>query len=177
MAAASARRLTVEINRTIENTGQLRREVLTGVLLNGESKASRIGQAFIKAANAMDLGKRCRSMVKRDEALGREAERLEDRRLERLRPVPSLHILTTESAGMTEGYVQSWIEEEMALYKGELQDLQKLVKKIISYKESDEDIENIKEEILYASNQLDKSKNAKRYKKDKHTNSKFDEWD
>ncbi len=67
--------------------------------------------------------------------------------------------------------------EEMALYKGELQDLQKLVKKIISYKESDEDIENIKEEILYASNQLDKSKNAKRYKKDKHTNSKFDEWD
>jgi len=67
--------------------------------------------------------------------------------------------------------------EEMALYKGELQDLQKLVKKMISYKESDEDIENIKEEILYASNQLDKSKNAKRYKKDKHTNSKFDEWD
>ena len=67
--------------------------------------------------------------------------------------------------------------EEMALYKGELQDLQKLVKKMISYKESEEDIENIKEEILYASNQLDKSKNAKRYKKDKHTNSKFDEWD
>ena len=67
--------------------------------------------------------------------------------------------------------------EEMALYKGELQDLQKLVKKMITYKESEEDIENIKEEILYASNQLDKSKNAKRYKKDKHTNSKFDEWD
>ncbi len=67
--------------------------------------------------------------------------------------------------------------EEMALYKGELQDLQKLVKKMITYKESEEDIENIKEEILYASNQLDKSKNAKRYKKDKHANSKFDEWD
>ena len=67
--------------------------------------------------------------------------------------------------------------EEMALYKGELQDLQKLVKKMISYKESDEDIENIKEELLYSSNQLDKSKNAKRYKKDKHVNSKYDEWD
>ena len=67
--------------------------------------------------------------------------------------------------------------EEMALYKGELQDLQKLVKKMISYKESDEDIENIREEILYSSNQLDKSKNAKRYKKDKHVNSKYDEWD
>ena len=67
--------------------------------------------------------------------------------------------------------------EEIALYKGELQDLQKLVKKMISYKESDEDIENIKEELLYSSNQLDKSKNAKRYKKDKHVNSKYDEWD
>ena len=67
--------------------------------------------------------------------------------------------------------------EEMALYKGELQDLQKLVKKMVTYKESEEDIENIREEILYASNQLDKSKNAKRYKKDKHANSKFDEWD
>ncbi len=32
------------------------------------------------------------------------------------RPVSSLHILTTESAGMTEGYVQTWIEEEMALF-------------------------------------------------------------
>lgn len=67
--------------------------------------------------------------------------------------------------------------EEIALYKGELQDLQKLVKKMISYKDSEEDIENIKEELLYSSNQLDKSKNAKRYKKDKHVNSKYDEWD
>jgi len=67
--------------------------------------------------------------------------------------------------------------EEIDLYKGELQDLQKLVKKMISYKESEEDIQNIKEELLYSSNQLDKSKNAKRYKKDKHNSSKFDDWD
>jgi len=67
--------------------------------------------------------------------------------------------------------------EEISLYKGELQDLQKLVKKIISLKDSDKDIEDIKEDILYSSNQLDKSKNAKRYKKDKHANSKYDEWD
>jgi hypothetical protein len=67
--------------------------------------------------------------------------------------------------------------EEIALYKGELQDLQSLVKKIISYKESDKDIESIKEEILYSSNQLDKSKNARRYKKDKHQKSKFKDWD
>lgn len=67
--------------------------------------------------------------------------------------------------------------EEIPLYKGELQDLQKLVKKIISLKDSNKSIEEIKDEILYSSNQLDKSKNARRYKKDKHTNSKYDEWE
>lgn len=66
--------------------------------------------------------------------------------------------------------------EEIALYKGELQDLQTLVKKMISYKESEKNIEDIKEELLYSSNQLDKSKNAKRYKKDKHTSDKFEDW-
>jgi len=67
--------------------------------------------------------------------------------------------------------------EEIALYKGELQDLQTLVKKMISYQNSEEDIENIKDELLYSSNQLDKSKNAKRYKKDKHISAKFDDWE
>jgi len=67
--------------------------------------------------------------------------------------------------------------EEIALYKGELQDLQKLVKKMIAYKESDTDIDNIKEDLLYSSNQLDKSKNARRYKKDKHSKSKYEEWE
>jgi len=67
--------------------------------------------------------------------------------------------------------------EEVDLYKGELKDLQTLVKKMIGYKESEEDVESIKNELLHASNQLDKNKNARRYKKDKHTNSKFDEWE
>lgn len=67
--------------------------------------------------------------------------------------------------------------EEVDLYKGELKDLQTLVKKIIGFKESEEDIDNIKEEILYSSNQLDKSKNARRYKKDKHANSIYDGWE
>jgi uncharacterized protein YqgQ len=66
--------------------------------------------------------------------------------------------------------------DEIDLYKGELKDLQTLVKKIIALKESDDDIEAIKDEVLYSSNQLDKSKNAKRYKKDKHVNSKYDDW-
>lgn len=67
--------------------------------------------------------------------------------------------------------------EEIALYKGELQDLQKLVTKMILLKDSDKNIDDIKDEILYASNQLDKNKNARRYKKDKHTNDKYQDWD
>jgi len=67
--------------------------------------------------------------------------------------------------------------EEIALYKGELQDLQKQVFKMIAYKESDKDIDDIKDDLLYSSNQLEKSKNARRYKKDKHSQSKYDDWE
>jgi len=67
--------------------------------------------------------------------------------------------------------------QESQLYKGELQELQTLVKKMIEYKKSDEDIENIKSEILYSVNQLEKSKNSRRYKKDKHSKSKYDDWE
>ncbi|ADN09580.1 hypothetical protein [Sulfurimonas autotrophica] len=67
--------------------------------------------------------------------------------------------------------------EEVQLYKGELQDLQQFVKKMIAYKDSNEDIDNIKEELLYSANQLEKSKNAKRYKKDKHSYSKYEDWE
>ena len=67
--------------------------------------------------------------------------------------------------------------DEIPLYKGELQDLQKLVKKMIEYKDSESSIEDIKDKIMHNSNQLDKSKNARRYKKDKHSNAKFEEWE
>lgn len=67
--------------------------------------------------------------------------------------------------------------EEVQLYKGELQDLESLVKKIIAYKQSDLDIEKIKEDVIYASNQIEKSKNARRYKKDKHSQSKYKDWE
>lgn len=67
--------------------------------------------------------------------------------------------------------------EEIPLYKGELQELQKLVKKIAAFKGSDKAIEDIKDEIMYSSNQLDKSKNARRYKKDKYTSSQYDDWE
>ena len=67
--------------------------------------------------------------------------------------------------------------EESQIYKGELQDLQAHVNKMIAYKNSQTDIESIKEDILYSANQLEKSKNAKRYKKDKHSHSKFQDWE
>jgi len=67
--------------------------------------------------------------------------------------------------------------DEIDLYKGELKDLQILVKKIASMKDSEDSIEDIKDTIIYGSNQLDKTKNSRRYKKDKHVNSKYDDWD
>jgi cell division protein FtsB len=67
--------------------------------------------------------------------------------------------------------------EEVALYKGDFQDLQKLIEKMIAYKDSDESIEDIKHEILYAANQLDKTKNGRRYKKEKYDSSKYEEWE
>ncbi|MEA1919650.1 MAG: hypothetical protein U9N52_07415 [Campylobacterota bacterium] len=67
--------------------------------------------------------------------------------------------------------------ESVALYKGEYSDLEKLIKQMITFKESDKEIEAIKEEILYQSNQIEKSINRKRYKKDKHTSEKYRDWE
>jgi len=67
--------------------------------------------------------------------------------------------------------------EPSQLYKGELQDLETYVNKMIEYKNSDEDIGAIREYLLYSANQLEKSKNARRYKKDKHSQSKFEDWE
>lgn len=67
--------------------------------------------------------------------------------------------------------------QETALYKGDLQDLQRLVQKMIAYKDSDEAIEEIQSDIVYLSNQLDKTKNNRRYKKEKHQSSLYKDWE
>ena len=59
--------------------------------------------------------------------------------------------------------------EKVPLYKGEYNDLETLVQKILAYREGDEAIDTVKEDILYAANQIEKSMNRRRYKKDKHT--------
>ena len=67
--------------------------------------------------------------------------------------------------------------EAIMLYKGDLQDLETLVKKIIKTMSDEEiTIEDIKNTILYDANQLDKTKNARRYKKDKYHSKNFEEW-
>ncbi|MDA3946532.1 MAG: hypothetical protein PF439_07640 [Helicobacteraceae bacterium] len=67
--------------------------------------------------------------------------------------------------------------EKIALYKGEFNDLEKLVEKIIAFRDSDEEIEEIKNVILYSANQIEKSVNQRQYKKDKHTSSQFKDWE
>lgn len=67
--------------------------------------------------------------------------------------------------------------EPVALYKGEFSDLEQLVKKIIAFRDGDEAIDTIKSELLYQANQLEKSVNARRYKKDKHDSEKFRDWE
>jgi hypothetical protein len=62
------------------------------------------------------------------------------------------------------------------LYKGEYSDLEALVRKMREYRDSDASIEELSEDLLYRANQLEKSVNRRRYKKEKHNKSVFDEW-
>ena len=48
--------------------------------------------------------------------LAEKAVTLEEEAYKKRRPVTTVHILTTESAGMTAGYVQTWLESEMSMY-------------------------------------------------------------
>ena len=67
--------------------------------------------------------------------------------------------------------------EKIALYKGEFNELEKLVEKILLFRDGEKEIEEIKKEILYSANQIEKSVNQRQYKKDKHTTSKFKDWE
>ncbi|MEA3521736.1 MAG: hypothetical protein U9R50_02045 [Campylobacterota bacterium] len=67
--------------------------------------------------------------------------------------------------------------ESIALYKGEYNELEKLIKQMIAFKESDKEIDDIKETLLYQFNQIEKSINNRRYKKDKHVGDKYKDWE
>ncbi len=66
--------------------------------------------------------------------------------------------------------------QSVVLYKGEFSDLEAFVKEMIAKAASDESIESIKSDILSRSNKLEKTKNNRKYKKDKHKSEKFSEW-
>jgi len=67
--------------------------------------------------------------------------------------------------------------EKIALYKGEFNELEKLVDKILLFRDSEKEIDEIRKDILYSANQIEKSVNQRQYKKDKHTTSKFKDWE
>lgn len=67
--------------------------------------------------------------------------------------------------------------ERVALYKGELSELEDLANMILGFRHGEDEIDVIKSKVLYTSNQLEKSINNKKYKKDKHGSEKFSEWE
>ena len=66
--------------------------------------------------------------------------------------------------------------EPVALYKSELIDLENLVKKMKALAQSDATIEEISADILRSANKLEQNNNNRRYKKDKHKNEQFKDW-
>lgn len=66
--------------------------------------------------------------------------------------------------------------EPIALYKSELTDLESLVTKMKTLARSDKSIDEISQEVLHSANKLEQSNNNRRYKKDKHKNEQFKDW-
>jgi len=67
--------------------------------------------------------------------------------------------------------------DPVPLYKSELTDLENLVKKMRTLAQSELSIEEISNEILHAANKLEQSNKNRRYKKDKHKNEQFKDWE
>lgn len=67
--------------------------------------------------------------------------------------------------------------EKAPLYKGEYSELEALVQRMIDYRNGDESVESIKEDLLYRANQIEKSQNRRRYKKEKHSSRGMNEWE
>lgn len=67
--------------------------------------------------------------------------------------------------------------EPIALYKSELNDLEALVKKMKTLAAGDKSIEDISSEVLHSANKLEQSNNNRQYKKDKHRDEQFKDWE
>jgi hypothetical protein len=118
LVAASAEALIEPIAIAMEKSGSSRFEALRAVLLGAKAASAQEGNLLaLVSARASNGGLRpAMAQMAADKGLDSETHRLAALAERRLRPVSTLHVLTTESAGMTEGYVQTWLETEMALY-------------------------------------------------------------
>jgi len=85
-------------------------------LLLGSGLTAEAGNALAELAGRQGAGlAEAAIALAESRGLSARAKRLARLAYRKRRPISTLHILTTESAGMTEGYVQTWIETEMAL--------------------------------------------------------------
>lgn len=120
LVAASAQALIEPVAIAMEKSGNSRIEALRTVLLGIKAASVQEGNLLALAAMWASNGgadlRQTLAQVVTDKGVQGEAERLAALAERRLRPVSTLHVLTTESAGMTEGYVQTWLETEMALF-------------------------------------------------------------
>jgi len=120
--AMSSLGLLGRINETVEKEQTGRLDAIRKVLFTDNAPKSLIKTALDSSKRSKTvkaLADACRKAAKGNEKslLEETSSRLVNLVSLKTRRTPSLHILTTESAGMTEGYVQSWIEEEISLYK------------------------------------------------------------
>ena len=110
LVAASADALLDRIGTTMERENRPRFETLRLVLLGLDASSAVEGNALRLVADGNAAAR-----LADERGLSAEAARLAHLSERWRRPLSTLHVLTTESAGMTEGYVQTWLETEMAL--------------------------------------------------------------
>ncbi len=120
LAAASAEALADRVGVAMEKRSCTRFEALRALLLGAEAASPSEGNALAAAAERAAAGRtgagQAAAGLAQERGLGAEVARLALLAERRRRPLSTLHVLTTESAGMTEGYVQTWLETEMALH-------------------------------------------------------------
>jgi hypothetical protein len=123
LLALVAEDLAGQINRKAEQDASERLEAFHAILFTGTGTAVGCEQHDVCRAiwNARDSG------ASWSDAVENAVSSVDSARFERLlaatrpwanlprRQIPTLHVLTTQSANMTNGYVRSWVEESMAI--------------------------------------------------------------
>ena len=120
LVAASAEVLVDRVGVAMEKRSCTRFHALRALLLGPGAASATEGNVLAAAAEhaaAQRSGAgRAAAELAGVRGLDGERTRLDALAQRRRRPLSTLHVLTTESAGMTEGYVQTWLETEMALH-------------------------------------------------------------